>query len=129
MLAQFREAGRRLSTSCDLPRKCARAGGDDSPSCGIQSRAVNFKLASLREGTEAVRISDEQRQKLMAEWLPAARQEAERLNVTANFLCLRISSARGRTPPPIEDIGCFMGYSYARILVDGTVLYCCSRKW
>jgi hypothetical protein len=27
---------------------------------------------------------------------------------------------------PIDQVGCFMGFSYARVLVDGTVLYCCN---
>lgn len=29
---------------------------------------------------------------------------------------------------PISDVGCFMGYAYARITVDGTVLFCCSTE-
>ncbi|HNN51048.1 MAG TPA: radical SAM protein [Pseudomonadota bacterium] len=130
MLAQFREAGRRFKHIHVICRENAHElVAMIRQAAEYKAEQVNFKLASLREGTEAVRISDEQRQKLMAEWLPAARQEAERLNVTANFAVFADQLRAGEeATAPIEDIGCFMGYSYARILVDGTVLYCCSPE-
>jgi hypothetical protein len=34
----------------------------------------------------------------------------------------------GPATAPIEEVGCFMGFAYARILVDGTVLYCCNTE-
>jgi MoaA/NifB/PqqE/SkfB family radical SAM enzyme len=130
MLAQFREAGRRFKhihvicreNAHELPAMIQQAAE-------YRADQVNFKLASLREGTEAVRITDSQRQQILTEWLPRAQEEADRLSVTANFAVFSEQLRAGEeSTAPIEDIGCFMGYSYARILVDGTVLYCCSPE-
>jgi MoaA/NifB/PqqE/SkfB family radical SAM enzyme len=88
---------------------------------------VNFKLASLKDGTEAVRITDAQRARLEAELVPEAIALARELGVVTNLdVFARQLSAGGADTAPIESIGCFMGHAYARILVDGTVLYCCN---
>ena len=130
MLTRFREAGRRykhIHVICrenahELPAMIRQAAE-------YQAEQVNFKLASLREGTEAVRITEEQRQRLIQSWLPEAKEEAARLSVSANFEVFADQLRAGEeATAPIEDIGCFMGYSYARILVDGTVLFCCSPE-
>ena len=130
MLTRFREVGKRykhIHVICrenahELPAMIRQAAE-------YQAEQVNFKLASLREGTEAVRITEEQRQKLVHEWLPAAKEEAARLSVSVNFGVFADQLRAGEeATAPIEDIGCFMGYSYARILVDGTVLFCCSPE-
>lgn len=90
---------------------------------------VNFKLASLRNGTEAVRITEEQRKQILLHELPLAQKEAEHLNVKVNFpVFIEQLRAQQEATAPIEEIGCFMGYSYGRILVDGTVLFCCSPE-
>jgi len=90
---------------------------------------VNFKLAGLKAGTEAVRISPEQRRELIEVLVPAAQDEALKLGVTTNLdVFERQLSAGGEATAPISEIGCFMGYVYSRILVDGTVLYCCNTE-
>jgi hypothetical protein len=90
---------------------------------------VNFKLASLGGGTEAARIDEEQREALVAELVPEARRVADDLGVATNLDVLEAQlRAGGARTAPIEDIGCFMGFAYARVLVDGTVLYCCNTE-
>lgn len=88
---------------------------------------INFKLASLKHGTEAVRIDDAQRERLEREWIPAALARAEALGVTTNLAVFREQvGAGGGATAPIAEVGCLMGYTYARVLVDRTVLYCCN---
>ena len=88
---------------------------------------VNFKLASLKAGTEACRITNAQRARLTRELVPEASRVARDLGVVTNLeVFARQLDAGGESTAPIADIGCFLGYSYARVLVDGTVLYCCN---
>ena len=90
---------------------------------------VNFKLASLGPGTEAVRISGEQRRRLLAEILPDAEDEAARLGVRHNLSVLRAQlGAGGAATAAIKDVGCWLGYDYARVTATGIVLYCCSAE-
>ncbi|HTJ81296.1 MAG TPA: radical SAM protein [Polyangiaceae bacterium] len=88
---------------------------------------VNFKLASLGHGTEAAAITEEQRLALARELVPRAAARARSLGVVTNLDVFAMQlDAGGRRTAPIEDVGCFMGFAYARVLVDGTVLYCCN---
>jgi MoaA/NifB/PqqE/SkfB family radical SAM enzyme len=88
---------------------------------------VNFKLAGLKQGTEAARIDDAQRARLADEWIPAATARAEALGVDTNLdVFAKQLGAGGEATAPMADLGCYMGYVYSRILVDGTVLYCCN---
>lgn len=91
---------------------------------------VNFKLASLAEGTEATALRPEQRSWLLAEGLEAAQELAVRLGVATNLDLfarqVRAGTDADTTTVPIDRIGCFMGYAYTRITVDRTVLYCCN---
>jgi len=89
---------------------------------------VNFKLASLRDGTQACRISAGQREALQTRLIPEARRVADDLGVRSNLdvFARQVQASSGWETAPIEDVGCFMGYEYSRILVDGTVLYCCN---
>jgi MoaA/NifB/PqqE/SkfB family radical SAM enzyme len=90
---------------------------------------VNFKLASLRDGTEAVRIDDATRRRLLDHDVARASERAAELGVAHNLAVLRAQLAcGGAETAPIEQVGCFMGFSYARVLVDGTVLYCCNTE-
>ena len=90
---------------------------------------LNFKLASLREGTERIGITAAQRQRLLDELLPAAQAEAAAQGLSTNLAVFAQQlSAGGDDTAPIEEVGCFMGYAYSRILVDGTVLYCCNTE-
>lgn len=130
MLSRFRDAGRRFKhvqvvsavnadELVDMVRFAAR----------FEAEQVNFKLASLRDGTEAARITEPQRRRLVDELIPAARAEATSLGVVTNLdVFARQLDAGGERTAPIESVGCFMGYAYARVLVDGTVLYCCNTE-
>ncbi len=93
---------------------------------------VNFKLASLYGGTEAVSISEAQRDHLLDVDLPRARALAVELGVNTNLHLFteQVRAAREdiRHTVPIEQIGCFMGHVYTRITVTGEVLYCCNTE-
>lgn len=134
-LARFREAGRRYkhvhvicNTNAHELADMVRLGKE------YAAEQLNFKLASLREGTEAVRITAEQRRRLESEWLPAARALASELAVDTNLDVFAMQLAAGSAgndeedTAPIGEVGCFMGYAYSRVLVDGTVLFCCNPE-
>lgn len=88
---------------------------------------VNFKLASLKNGTEVVGVDEEQRARLREREVPAAQARAAALGVAHNLEAFaRQLEAGGRATAPIEQVGCFMGQLYSRVTVDGTVLYCCN---
>lgn len=92
-----------------------------------QAAQVNFKLASLKDGTEGCRITEEQRRLLLEALVPEARAVARDLGVETNLDVFEAQlRAGGEATAPIAAIGCFMGYVYSRVLVDGTVLYCCN---
>lgn len=90
---------------------------------------VTYKLASLGKGTEACAIDEAQRARLSGEWIPEAQAEAARLGVETN---LEVFSAQlragGLATAPIKEVGCFMGWTYARVTVEGKVLFCCSTE-
>lgn len=90
---------------------------------------VNFKLASLRGGTEAAAISEAQRTALLSHGLAEARSRAEQLGVPTNLDVFEQQlRTGGEATAPISDVGCFLGYHYSRVTVDGTVLYCCNTE-
>jgi MoaA/NifB/PqqE/SkfB family radical SAM enzyme len=90
---------------------------------------LNFKLASLDAGTESCRISDAQRARLLDELVPAALAEASALGVRTNLAVFSAQlAAGGAATAPIAEVGCFVGQTYARVLVDGSVLYCCNTE-
>ncbi len=130
MLARFQEAGRRYKhvhvicePNADEVVEMVRLGAR------YAAHQVNFKLASLKDGTEACRITEAQRARLEAELVPDAMRVAERLGVETNLdVFARQLSSGGAATAPIRDIGCFMGYVYSRVTVDGTVLYCCNTE-
>lgn len=90
---------------------------------------VNFKLASLGRGTEAVRLPPEGRERLLREGIPAAEGRAAELGVKHNLpsLAAQLAAGEGATAP-IETVGCHMGDRYARVAVDGTVYFCCNTE-
>jgi MoaA/NifB/PqqE/SkfB family radical SAM enzyme len=90
---------------------------------------VNYKLASLRGGTEGCAITEDQRGWLLAEGIPAARALASSLGVRTNLeLFERQVASGGRSTAPMAEIGCFMGYVFTRITVDEEVLFCCNTE-
>jgi MoaA/NifB/PqqE/SkfB family radical SAM enzyme len=95
----------------------------------LSAGAVNFKLASLLEGTERCAISEAQREDLLSRQIPEARAAASTLGVESNLdVFERQLLAGGHETAPIEETGCFMGYAYSRITVEGDVLYCCNTE-
>jgi hypothetical protein len=98
---------------------------------GAETKAaqVNFKLASLGKGTERVALSSGQREQLLSRDLPRAESEAVRLGVPHTLHLLRDQlTAGGQSTAPILRVGCWIGFDYARIAADGTVLYCCNPE-
>lgn len=96
----------------------------------LRAERVNYKLASLAEGTQATAITDEQRDWLLADAIPEARALAERSGVRTNLDLferqVRASTEDTLQTTAMDGIGCSMGYVYTRIAVDGTLLYCCN---
>ena len=90
---------------------------------------INFKLASLRAGTEAVQLSPAQREALLARDVPAALERAATLGVQHNLeVFAQQLRAGGEATAPIAEVGCFLGYHYSRVTVEGAVLYCCNTE-
>ncbi|HEX8492973.1 MAG TPA: radical SAM protein [Pyrinomonadaceae bacterium] len=90
---------------------------------------VTYKLASLGRGTESCVITKEQRERLQNEWIPLAQAEARRLGVETNLDVFASQVATGGlATAPIKDVGCFMGWTYARVTVEGKILFCCSTE-
>lgn len=93
---------------------------------------VNYKLASLAEGTEACIATPLQLQWLATEGIPQARALAAELQVptTLDLFARQVDAALGRpqATAPIADIGCAMGYVYTRITVEQEVLFCCNTE-
>ena len=98
----------------------------------FQADRVNFKLASLAEGTQACAVSPDRLAWLAAEAIPAARRLAEELGVRTNLDLFeaQVGAAMGQrlATVPIEEIGCYMGFVYTRITVEQEVLYCCNTE-
>lgn len=134
MLALFRARGRRYkhvqvvakTNAHELTEMCELAAR-------YEAKQVNFKLASLGGGTEAAQITPEQRRELLASGVARARARAAELGVVTNLDVFEGQLRAGEegdslATADIAQIGCFMGHYYARILVDGTVLYCCNTE-
>ncbi len=93
------------------------------------ARHVTYKLASLGHGTEQCVITEEQRARLRDEWIPEAVAASRRLGVETNLDVFASQvAAGGLATAPIKDVGCFMGWTYARITVEGKILFCCSTE-
>jgi MoaA/NifB/PqqE/SkfB family radical SAM enzyme len=101
---------------------------------------VNFKLASLKHGTEAVALSSSQRELLLLEGIAAAEEDAKHRGVRTNLRVFRAQLQRmhegngaaiddvALETAPIDEVGCFLGGFYSRVTVDGTVLFCCNTE-
>jgi MoaA/NifB/PqqE/SkfB family radical SAM enzyme len=90
---------------------------------------LNYKLAALGGGTEACAITNEQRDWMLREAIPAARAEAERLGVDTNLSLFEDQLLPGgRATVPLKETGCFMGHVFCRIGVDQEVYYCCNTE-
>lgn len=90
---------------------------------------ITYKLASLNHGTEDCAITGSQRARLADELIPDARAEAARLGVATNLDVFALQlEAGGKATAPIKQVGCFMGWTYARVTVEGKILFCCSTE-
>ncbi|MBI4852517.1 MAG: radical SAM protein [Acidobacteria bacterium] len=93
------------------------------------AKSITYKLASLAKGTELCAITEEQRSLLLKELIPQAQEEAKNLKVETNLDVFQQQlKAGGLLTAPIEEIGCFMGWYYSRITVEGKILFCCSTE-
>ena len=91
--------------------------------------SITYKLAGLNYGTEKCAVTEAQRRELLEELIPAAQAEAARLGVVTNLdVFERQVRAGGLATAPIKEIGCFMGWYYARVTVEGRILLCCSTE-
>ena len=90
---------------------------------------INFKLASLARGTEAVGLTEAQKAQLATDLIPRARGMALSYGIETDLdaFATQITPGAHRTAP-IEQVGCFMGTLYARVTVDAEVLYCCNPE-
>lgn len=94
-----------------------------------KAASITYKLASLGQGTEAIAITPAQRQELLTTLIPAAQAAAGELNVTTNLEVFTTQvRAGGLATAPMPEIGCFMGWSYARVTVEGRILFCCAPE-
>ena len=93
---------------------------------------VNFKLASLADGTERCAITPQQRDLLLSELVPKARAMADALRVRTNLdlfqAQLQAAADDVLYTTPMAEVGCYMGHVYTRITVDGEVLFCCNTN-
>ena len=62
--------------------------------------------------------------------MPEARRRAEAQGVLTNLDLferqVKAHAAATLQTTPMAEVGCYMGYVYTRIAVDGTVLFCCN---
>jgi wyosine [tRNA(Phe)-imidazoG37] synthetase (radical SAM superfamily) len=130
LLETFAAAGRRFKQVQVINRDTAPEVAEMVRFAARYNAAgITYKLASLARGTEKCTVSDAQRRELLAELIPAARTEAARLGVATNLdVFERQLRAGGLATAPIKEIGCFMGWHYARITVEGRILLCCSTE-
>ncbi len=93
------------------------------------ARRVNFKFASLANGTEAVALSPEQKERLLDDLIPRAQAFAHAFGLDTDLddFATQIHLDDHATAP-IEEVGCFMGLMYTRITVEGEVLFCCNTE-
>ena len=92
-------------------------------------KRVNFKFASLVNGTEAVALTDDQKRDLLQNLIPRAQAIAQFKGVDTDLQAFetQISLGSHRTSL-IEEVGCYMGTIYCRITVDSELLYCCNTN-
>jgi len=93
------------------------------------TKRINFKFASLANGTEAVALSKQQKTELRDRLVPRAKAVAvfNQIATDLDDFATQISLDSHRTSP-IEEVGCYMGTIYCRITVDLELLYCCNTE-
>ena len=91
------------------------------------AKRINFKFASLVNGTEAVALNSQQKLELLQELIPRSQAIAQFKGIDTDLdaFSTQVSLTSHRTSP-IEEVGCYMGTLYCRITVDCELLYCCN---
>jgi hypothetical protein len=129
-LARFRDAGRRFkqvqvictTNAHEIVAMVAQAAL-------YRAAQLNFKLASLDDSRAELGISKPQQDWLLNEGIAAAEAAAQVQGVRTNLAVFRRQVITiGGTTAPIDKVGCFLGYDYCRITVDGTALFCCNSQ-
>lgn len=93
------------------------------------TKRINFKFASLVNGTEAVALSADQKRELVNNLIPRAKAIAQFKGIDTDLdaFATQVSVNSHRTAP-IEEVGCYMGTIYCRVTVDLELLYCCNTE-
>ena len=130
LLETFAQAGKRFKHVQVINRDTAREVPEMVRfAARYEAAHVTYKLASLGAGTEACAVTEDQRARLIGEWIPEAHAEAARLGVETNLDVFSAQlAAGGLATAPIKEVGCFMGWNYARVTVEGKILFCCSTE-
>ncbi|NND96390.1 MAG: radical SAM protein [Pirellulaceae bacterium] len=91
------------------------------------TKRINFKFASLVNGTEAVALSTQQKRELIDTLIPRAEAIAQLRGIDTDLDAFRTQvSLQSHATSPIEEVGCYMGTIYCRVTVDQELLYCCN---
>ena len=87
---------------------------------------IQFKLMSIADGTQQVAITPTQHAALLTQ-IPELLRIAQELGVRHNLPIL-LSELRGENAHsfPIEEVGCYTGFWYARVWADSSVHFCCN---
>lgn len=95
-----------------------------------RAKRVNFKYASLAHGTQAVACPPELVRRLTDELIPESLALARQLDLDTDLeaFARQVSASPSHATAPIAEVGCFMGFLYARVTVSGELLYCCNTR-
>lgn len=94
----------------------------------VGARRLHLKVASTGEGTEAVALGPAERAQVLAQADAVARRLAE-TGVGANLeLFLSQVRAPEEAEAPAGVPGCYAGWFYSRVYVDGRVFLCCKHE-
>ena len=92
----------------------------------IGADEARFEYASVHEGTQDIRLTEEDFQKVKA-MIPEAQELAEKLGVEAGLNAFAASQ-----PPYLEEevlgdsvVPCYVGWYFGRVIGNGSVLPCC----
>ena len=90
---------------------------------------INFKFASLVNGTEAVALNADQKRELLDVLIPRAQAIATFKGIETDLRAFATQiSVDSHQTSPIADVGCHMGTIYCRVTVDQELLYCCNTN-
>jgi MoaA/NifB/PqqE/SkfB family radical SAM enzyme len=130
ILSAFAEAGKRFKHVQVINRDTAPELAEMVRfAARFKASSITYKLASLAGGTEGCAITEEQRADLLEQLAPEAEALAKAVGVATNLDVFRMQlAAGGRRTAPVSEVGCFMGWYYARVTADGRILLCCSTE-